>query len=296
MLMLNPVWIRSFAMLVQEGSFTRAADRLDLTQAAISQHGRHLEDRIGPVLLRGPRRFELTPAGQALIDHAAELETAERRLQARLSEGEAATGPLSIITPGSIGQFLYPRLLDLQADTPGLTVHHRFAPDPDIIAAVAENRAELGMVTHPPEDPRLTHQLFTRESLELIVPAGKAAEGWDDLMRIGFIDHPDGKAMATRLLTQRFAGNPGVGHLPVRGFVNQIGLIAEPVARGLGFTVLPRHARLAFGRQDAIAVVAGDPVRDRLWLIHRAEWPLSARAQRAIEHMRAVLGESDATG
>ncbi|RYF05263.1 MAG: LysR family transcriptional regulator, partial [Oxalobacteraceae bacterium] len=124
---------------------------------------------------------------------------------------------------------------------------------------------------------------------ELIVPAGARVAGWDDLSRLGFIGHPDGQAMATRLLSRWFPGNPGVRALPVHGFINQIGLILEPVARGLGFTVLPRHARLAFARQEAVRVVAGEAaVVDQLWLIHRAEWPLSARAQRVVAQIRQV--------
>jgi|GEM_PF-5160747 len=59
------------------------------------------------------------------------------------------------------------------------------------------------------------------------------------------------------------------------------GLILEPVARGLGFTVLPRHARKAFAGQGKIRVAEQvAPVMDSLWLIYRSEWPLSARAAR----------------
>ena len=69
-------------------------------------------------------------------------------------------------------------------------------------------------------------------------------------------------------------------NLPCRGFTNQIDLILEPVALGLGFSVLPRYARLAFARPEAIRVIEGEPaVVDTLWLLHRAEWPLSARAK-----------------
>jgi DNA-binding transcriptional LysR family regulator len=59
------------------------------------------------------------------------------------------------------------------------------------------------------------------------------------------------------------------------------------VARGLGFTVMPRYARQAFSRQEAITVINVEAqVVDRLWLIHRSEWPLSQRAQRVLEHLR----------
>jgi DNA-binding transcriptional LysR family regulator len=149
---------------------------------------------------------------------------------------------------------------------------------------VLTNRYELGLVTLKPDDPRLSVQPFVQEPLELVVPASAEVESWEDLVRLGFIDHPDGEAMAGRLLSRYFPGSPGVRSLPDRGFTNQIGLILEPVARGLGFTVIPRFARKAFARADTIRVVAREPqVVDTLWLLHRAEWPLSGRAQRVLK-------------
>jgi len=285
--MLNPQWLRSFVALVDTGSFTRAAERLGLTQAAVSQHVAHLEDALGQLLIRRPRQLELTPAGRALLAYCDQLEQADRQLRSRLSDAQADIGEVSLITPGSIGLALYPILLDLQQAHPGLAIRHRFAPDAEAREAVLQNTYELGLVTLKPDDPRLAFEPFIEEPLELIVPAAAQVAGWDDLARLGFIGHPDGQAMATRLLSRWFPGNPGVGALPTHGFINQIGLILEPVARGLGFTVLPRHARLAFARPEAIRVIeGGGAIVDQLWLIHRAEWPLSTRAQRVVAHIR----------
>lgn len=92
--------------------------------------------------------------------------------------------------------------------------------------------------------------------------------------------------MGRRLLARVYPGQR-IDQLPVRGFTNQIGTILDPVARGLGFTVLPRFAVRAYARQQAIRVVdAAPPVRDSLWLVHRAEWPLSASAAWALERLR----------
>lgn len=285
--MMNPQWLRSFAALAELGSFTRTADRLGLTQAAVSQHVRHLEDRMAPLLIRRPRQLALTPAGEALLDYCRAVDQADKRLRIRLSDADAASGEISLISPGSVGLFLYPMLLDLQEANRGLTVRHRFAPDPEVLEAVLQNRFELGLLTFKPEDPRIAAAPFTEEPLELVVPAGQEVKGWSDLERLGFIDHPDGQAMAGRLLGRRFPGNPGVRALPCHGFSNQVGLILEPVARGLGFTVVPRYARQAFARAEAVRVVeCGSPVCDTIWLIHRSEWPLSSRALRAVAHLR----------
>jgi DNA-binding transcriptional LysR family regulator len=290
--MLNAQWLRTFTVLAELRSFTRTADRLNLTQAAVSQHVRHLEEQLGTLVVRRPRQLELTPAGHALLEYCAEVQQADQRLRQRLGEADADQGDISLVSPGSIGLALYPLLLDWQQCHPGLVIRHRFAPDAEVLDAVLRNRYELGLVTLKPDEPRLTADLFAEEPLELVAPAGQEIHDWSDLVRLGFIDHPDGQAMASRLLSRRFPGNPGVRSLPVRGFSNQVALILEPVARGLGFTVLPRYANRAFGRRQSVQIVAcGAPVVDKLWLIHRAEWPLSTRARAAVEYLKAALGE-----
>lgn len=288
--MFNPQWLKSFAMLAERGSFTESADHLGITQAAVSQHIRHLEQQLGPLILRSKRPLELTPAGLALLDYCQEVDRAQRHLTIRLSEGDVTCGEVSLISPGSIGLRLYPLLLALQQQHPDLSIRHRFAPDSEVIDAVLHNRYEMGLVTQKPDDKRLVAEKFTEEPLELVVPAGVKVHSWTDLEALGYIDHPDGQAMATRLLSRRFPGNPGVRNLPQRGFSNQISLILEPVARGLGFAVIPQSARLAFAQPDAIRVEScGVSLVDTIWLIHRAEWPLSGRAQQALKWLEGKV-------
>ena len=285
--MINPLWLRSFSALIETGNFTRAAIRLGLTQAAVSQHIGRLEDELGPLLIRRPRQIELTPAGAALQDYCDQIDLADKRLKSRLSDVAVDSGEISLITPGSVGLALYPVLLALQRQHRGLVIRHRFAPDSETRDAVLAKQYELGLVTLRPDDARLAATPFSEEPVELVAPAGAKVERWEDLESLGFIDHPDGQAMATRLLVRRFPGNPGVRTLPFHGFTNQIALILEPVARGLGFTVIPRHAREAYAQPDAIQVIAcGVQVVDTLWLIHRAEWPLSARATWVLGQLR----------
>src|SRR5437660_3712410 len=63
--------LRAFVEVAAQGSFTRAAERLGVSQPTASQLVRTLEDRIGtPLFVRRPRRIELTPAGRALLPHA----------------------------------------------------------------------------------------------------------------------------------------------------------------------------------------------------------------------------------
>ncbi|SEF64059.1 LysR family transcriptional regulator [Marinobacterium lutimaris] len=286
----NPQWLASFAVLAEAGTFTRTAEQLDITQAAVSQHIRRLEQDLGQLVIRHPRQIELTPAGLALLEYINEIAQADKRLQHRLKGENNRTGEVSLISPGSVGLTLYPILLDLQQRNRGLTIRHRFAPDSEVLEAVKQNHYELGIVTLKPDDSRLTASRFSEEPLELIVPANHSVSGWEDLEQLGFIDHPDGQVMADRLLSRRYPEKPGIHAIPRRGFINQISLILEPVARGLGFTVLPRYARQAFSRQSDIEVIEGAPeIKEILWLIHRAEWPLSAHAAWVAEQLREAV-------
>ncbi|WP_323909202.1 LysR family transcriptional regulator [Aeromonas caviae] len=288
--MVNPLWLHTLVVVHETGSFTRAADRLDLTQAAVSQHISRLEAEFGPLLLRKPRQLELTPRGLVLLDFARQQAQAAEQLRARLSDDDPHRGAITLTTPGSIGLLLYPLLLDQQQEHPRLTIQHRFAPTPDIVQAVLAGRSDLGLVDQPPEHPSIAAEPFAREPLCLVVPNDGEEPSWQHLCQLGFIDHPDGRSMAQRLLGRRYPGQR-FGEIPLRGFTNQIGLILEPVARGLGFTVLPRFAVTAFAQQEQIRVIQSSiEVIDTLWLIYRAEWPLPARHQRLVETLKTQVG------
>lgn len=291
----NPIWLRSFIAVAHSGSFTRAAEALDLTQAAVSQHLQRLEAQYGLLLIRRPRQLELTPRGRILLEFALEQEQALQRLQSALSDDDAEQGALRLATPGSSGLLLYPLLLEQQQRFPGLTLQHRFAPTAEIIAAVLESRVDIGLITEPVSDPRLERVPFASEPLCLVLPAAATGSSWNDLMQLGFIDHPDGQHMARRLLARLHPGER-VDALPQRGFTNQISLILEPVARGLGFTVLPHFAVAAFANQQAIRIETGTPaILDTLYLIHRAEWPLAARYRRLLPLLQARLQNQTGT-
>lgn len=108
---------------------------------------------------------------------------------------------------------------------------------------------------------------------------------FDELQGRGFIAHPDGPAYADDLLKPNFPGAyPGADGLRLRGWVNQIGQIPAPVARGIGYTLLPRSGVEAFAQRDHLKVV---PLPERrwhdLWLASRRGRALPARMVHAAE-------------
>ena len=111
--------LRAFEASARHLNLTRAAEELHVTQTAVSQHIRKLEDRLGkPLFRRLPRGLTLTDEGQALlpvvVDSFGNLERALELL--------GDTRPREVLTVGAVGTFavgwLLPRLRDFQQTCP----------------------------------------------------------------------------------------------------------------------------------------------------------------------------------
>ncbi|MFD1969465.1 LysR substrate-binding domain-containing protein [Trinickia caryophylli] len=107
--MFDTVLLRSFVTVAQEGSFTRAAARLHLTQSAISAHLRRLEQQAGKALLaRTTRSVSLTPDGEMLLGYARAILSLNRDAQTRLHR-TPADGSLRI---GMSEDFAHVRVME----------------------------------------------------------------------------------------------------------------------------------------------------------------------------------------
>jgi DNA-binding transcriptional LysR family regulator len=104
-----------FVAIVEEGSFTRAARRVGITQPSLSQHVRSLEEELGgAVLERLPRGVALTPAGRTLLPEArAALRAVERGRRGARAALALESGDLEIATVLSMAVGLLPRYIRL---------------------------------------------------------------------------------------------------------------------------------------------------------------------------------------
>jgi DNA-binding transcriptional LysR family regulator len=114
-----------FVAVIEQGSFSKAADRLGITKSAVSRRVTQLETRLGIQLLkRSTRKLTLTEAGSRYFTHAAEavhqVQSAER--EAALF-GNEAIGEIRVLAPMSFGgRHLVPRLPGFLAAHPKLSV------------------------------------------------------------------------------------------------------------------------------------------------------------------------------
>ncbi|MBU0829194.1 MAG: LysR family transcriptional regulator [Gammaproteobacteria bacterium] len=111
--------LRAFEVSARHLNLTRAATELHVTQTAVSQHIRNLEERLGkPLFRRLPRGLALTDEGQALLPVVTESFSNLARALEKLGD----TRPREVLTVGAVGTFavgwLLPRLRDFQQACP----------------------------------------------------------------------------------------------------------------------------------------------------------------------------------
>ena len=93
--MLDTDQLRSFVSIVDTGSFTRAAERVNKTQSAVSMHIKRLEEQLGrPLFLKQGRGVRLSDDGEKLIDYARQmLQIEAAAFASRVAQGAGRPHP-----------------------------------------------------------------------------------------------------------------------------------------------------------------------------------------------------------
>src|SRR5438876_4143451 len=117
--------LESFLAVAREGSFSRAAARIHLSQPTLSEHIRELEREMGaPLFDRSGRRASLTDAGRAFAPHAAHIVAAAGDARQAVSELDGlAHGTLLVGASTTPGIYVLPRVVAaFQQRHPGVTL------------------------------------------------------------------------------------------------------------------------------------------------------------------------------
>ncbi|WP_027858035.1 LysR family transcriptional regulator [Marinobacterium jannaschii] len=283
--MINPIFLRTFMRLVETNHFTQAAIQLNMTQPGVSQHIKKLEQQLGyPLLNRHGKRFELTEAGGRLYDYGVRQIEAEVELRESIAGDQQCQGECRLACSGSMAMQLYPELLGLQQQYPGLTISLEAAPNTAIVERIKTNKTDIGLVTQPVNDAELSQTQLGQDRLCLAVPAGSGFS-WQNLVSLGFINHPDGHHYAIQVLEANFADDfRGMASVAQSGYINQLSQILLPVSLGLGFTVIPRSSLAAFSQPDRIRIAEMDkPVDEPVFLVSKKHRTLPSRYQLVTE-------------
>jgi DNA-binding transcriptional LysR family regulator len=260
--------LAAFCAVVERKSFSEAAERLGVTQPAISQQIRSLEERVGQQLVdRSGRRVEPTEAGNRLYRSAQRLLALERQLLEEVA-GDAEgplRGQLAIGASTGPGGTVVPVLLcEFAEANPEVTVDLTISDTQTIVDRVARRELELGIVGATPRNRSVAYEPFFRDEVVLVCPpdhgfAGKTVS-LDDLR-------------GERLIAMQ----EGAG-------VRQV---IDDELREKGIRLRDLDVRLELGLQESVksAVEAGHGVT---FISRTAVEPELARGTLAMAHVRGL--------
>ena len=149
MLMNVEARLRAFAAVARDGSFSRAAERLYVSQPAVSKHVASLEAELGvQLVVRSRAGTVLTPTGQMLADYVLRAEALLANARRALASGaEAQLGTLSLAASGIPGTYLLPSLIArFHDEAPAVELDFRVSTSGGSIELVRSHEVELAVV------------------------------------------------------------------------------------------------------------------------------------------------------
>jgi DNA-binding transcriptional LysR family regulator len=285
--------LATLVAVVTEGSFGRAASRLGCTQSTVSQHVAALERAVGGRLFDrpgGPRRAQLTPLGEVVRTHAADLLAQADAMRAAVDRFRAGEGRLTIGTFQSVSTTLLPVLVRrLRDEFPGCDIRLREdeSQPPDLTGV------DLLFADLRTDDADVECRKLLDDPYYLVAPRGRFPDGPVALAEL------DGSPMiawppdcAQPALDEALAGSGVHPEIVFRAAGNEA--VLSMVGAGLGAAILPWLAIHGAGAaaDAALSIHALEPSvpRREIHLVrraHRTPSPLCARAaQLAVEIAR----------
>lgn len=283
--------LQAFLAVAETGSFSRAAERVFLSQPAISKRIAALEAGLGTRLFdRIGRRTQLTPAGAALLVRARailrELDDVKRSI-ANLSG--AIVGELRLATSHHIGLHrLPPALKRFHQTYPEVRLDLRFMDSEKACAAVAQGEIELAIVTLPPAPlPTLRVTKIWDDPLDVVVSPAHPLANRAELQAKALLDYPailPGPGTYTREIILKALG-PLRERIQIGMATNYLEVLKMLAAIGLGWSALPRSM---IDESLKVVQIKKMILRRSLGLVTHAGRTLSNAAQAMI----AVVQES----
>ena len=265
--------LAAFCAVVERKSFSQAAERLGVTQPAVSLQVRSLEKRLGRKLLdRSGRRVEPTEAGLSLYRGAQRMLAVEGQLIEELDAGEggelrgslevgASTGPGSTVVPVLLCEF--------RQDNPGVAVSLSISDTQSVVDRVAERELELGVVGAARRHRGVIFEPFFRDEVVLACPPGHRFAGrtvsLEQLRQEPLIVMQEGAGVRHVIEDELRRVGSHLRDLEPRLELGLQESVKSAVVAGHGVTFISRaaiEADLAAGTLSSARVKGLDPVRE----------------------------------
>jgi DNA-binding transcriptional LysR family regulator len=166
--------LRYVVVVAEELHVGNAAARLFISQPALSQQIRALEEQVGlPLFIRHPRGMELTEAGEVLLAESRVLLASSERLEATVEElRRGRTAGLRIGLPPGLAPGLLPELLaPLREREPDAPIEIRELTTPEQVTSLIDGTLDLGLVREPIDAKGLSRRTLLVEPLGASLPA-----------------------------------------------------------------------------------------------------------------------------
>ncbi len=283
--------LRAFVEIAKMGQLTRAAERLHLSQPALSGQLKALEEALGISLFeRSSTGMTLTSGGRSLLAEAESVLAAIQQLKqtAQHLQGRPA-GRLSlgtVLDPVTLqlGDFLaraiesYP-LIEIE-------LHQVFSGA--ALAGVRSGELDASFFYGALDDPALSGELLRPLTYRVALPAEWGLEGarveWDAIAARPWILAPE--TSSHRVLVMELFAARGVSPTQVIEADNET-VILNLVESGVGASIAREELALASEQEGRISVWAGAKLETELWFIHQAR----RSEDRLLEAVRSVLQE-----
>ncbi|WP_350333292.1 LysR substrate-binding domain-containing protein [Coralliovum pocilloporae] len=166
--------LKTFVAIADTGSFTRAAERVNKTQSAVSMQMRRLEERVAkPIFVRDGRQSRLTGEGHLLLDYARRMLALNNETFAAFSE-EALSGTVRLGLPDDYAPRLLPCILAAFANShPTIEVNVTCINSNEVSRRIQDGDLDLGIVTHG--DTQIGSRIIRREPLLWVTSAHHTA-------------------------------------------------------------------------------------------------------------------------
>lgn len=282
--------LAAFCAVVERRSFSQAAERLGVTQPAVSLQIRALEKRLGTQLLdRSGRRVEPTEAGMRLYRGAQRLLALEDQVVTEVAGagGEELGGTFEIgASTGPGGIVLALRLCEFRARHPDLHVVLWVFDTQTIVERVAARELELGVVGAGRRHRGVVFEPFLRDEVVLACPPGHPFAGrtiaLEELRGAGLIVMQEGAGVRQLLEDELQRAGVRLRDLGVRLELGLQESVMSAVRAGYGVTFISRtsiEADLAAATVGE-ARIEGLPLEREIYLV-RAAGRAESRAARA---------------
>jgi DNA-binding transcriptional LysR family regulator len=289
--------LAAFCAVVEKKSFSQAAERLGVTQPAVSLQIRALEKRLGVQLVdRSGRRVEPTEAGQRLYRNAQRVLAAEEQLLDELVEGERISGRLELGASTGPGGSVVPIVLaELARAHPDLSIALTVADTHRIVELVADRALELGVVGFARRHRSVVFEPLFRDEVVLACPPGHRFAGktvsLEQLREETLILMQDGAGVREAIEDELREAGVRLRDFDVRLELGLQESVRTAVEAGFGVTFISRsaiEAALAAGTLSEARVKGLEPSRD-IFLARATGRTLTRAAQAFLDLARERL-------